>query len=298
MLKIGFLGLGIMGKPMALNLVKAGFEVTVNDLNPAAVEELVTAGAKAAATAKEMAKGKDVVFTILPTAAIVQGVLTGEDGILAGADKGTVIVDCSSVSPLDSQKCAKLVEEKGCIFLDAPISGSNEKAADGTLAFMIGGDEKAAEKIKAAFEAMGSSWNVVGPTGSGSVTKLANQIMVNSNICAVAEAFILAQKAGADPKKVYEAVRGGLAGSTVLEIKGQKMFKRDFTPGGTVKVNLKDMTNVLNTARDMQVPLFISPVVLNIILSLAATGHIMDDHSGYVQFYENISGITVQTKEK
>lgn len=298
MLKIGFLGLGIMGKPMALNLVKAGFEVTVNDLNPAAVEELITAGAKSAATAREMAKGKDVVFTILPTAAIVQSVLTGADGILAGADPGTIIVDCSSVSPLDSQKCAELAAGKNCVFLDAPISGSNEKAADGTLAFMIGGDEKAAEKIKDAFEAMGSSWTVVGPTGSGSVTKLANQIMVNSNICAVAEAFILAQKAGADPKKVYEAVRGGLAGSTVLEIKGQKMFNRDFTPGGTVKVNLKDMTNVLNTARDMQVPLFISPVVLNIILSLAATGHLMDDHSGYVQFYENISGITVQTKEK
>lgn len=298
MLKVGFLGLGIMGKPMAFNLVRAGIDVTVYDLNQDAVAELIAAGAHSAPSAKDMAKGKDAVFTILPTAAIVQQVLTAEDGILAGADEGTVIVDCSSVSPLDSKKCNELVAAKGCSFLDAPVSGSNEKAADGTLAFMIGGDEKAAEKIKEAFEAMGSSWLVVGPSGSGSVTKLANQIMVNSNICAVAEAFTLAQKAGADPKKVFQAVRNGLAGSTVLEIKGQKMFQRDFTPGGTVKVNMKDMNNALTTARDMEVPLFIAPTVFNIILSMAATGHMMDDHSGYVQFYEAISGVTVETKEK
>lgn len=298
MLKVGFLGLGIMGKPMALNLVKAGLDVTVYDLNAGAVAELVAAGAHGASTAKEMAENKDAVFMILPTAAIVQNALTGKDGVLAGSDEGTVIVDCSSVSPLDSQKCSELAEAKECFFLDAPVSGSNEKAADGTLAFMIGGEKEAAEKVREAFEAMGSSWIVVGPSGSGSVTKLANQIMVNCNICAVAEAFTLAQKAGADPKKVYEAVRGGLAGSTVLEIKGQKMFRRDFTPGGTVKVNLKDMTNALNTARDLSVPLLLSPLVQQVILSLSATGHCMDDHSGYVQFYEAISGITVQTKEK
>lgn len=298
MLKIGFLGLGIMGRPMALNLVKAGMDVTVYDLNQDAVNELTAAGAHAAASACDMAKNKDAVFTILPTAAIVQQVLTAEDGILAGADEGTIIVDSSSVSPLDSKKYYELAAAKGCPFLDAPVSGSNEKAADGTLAFMIGGDEKAAEKIRKAFEAMGSSWLVVGPSGSGSVTKLANQIMVNSNICAVAEAFTLAQKAGADPKKVYQAVRSGLAGSTVLELKGQKMFHRDFTPGGTIKVNMKDMNNALTTARDMEVPLFLAPTVFNIILSMAATGHLLDDHSGYVQFYEAASGIIVETKEQ
>ena len=163
---------------------------------------------------------------------------------------------------------------------------------------MIGGDEKAAEKIKDAFEAMGSSWIVVGPTGSGSVTKLANQIMVNVNICAVAEALVLAQKAGADPKKVFEAVHCGLAGSTVLETKAPKMFNRDFKAGGTIKVNLKDITNVMNTARDLQVPLFLSGIVQQIQLSLKQSGHIMDDHAGYVQFYEQISGVTVKTEEK
>lgn len=298
MLKIGFLGLGIMGKPMALNLVKAGLDVTVFDLNKDAVKELEAVGAKSAADGKELAAGKDAVFYMLPSFPIIKHVLTAEDGILAGVDAGTVIVDCSSMNPLQSQEEAQWAAEKGCTFLDAPVSGSNEKAADGTLAFMIGGAESDVEKLKEAFDAMGSSHIVVGPTGSGSVTKLANQIMVNANICAVAEAFALAQRAGADPKKVYEAVRGGLAGSTVLEIKGQKMFNRDFTPGGTVKVNLKDMTNVMDTARSLSVPLFLAPVVQQIEISLQATGHSADDHAGYVQFYETISGITVQTKEK
>lgn len=298
MLKVGFVGLGIMGKPMVMNMLKAGIDVTVSDLKQELVDEVVAAGGKSAASVKELAKGKDAVFTILPTAAIVQDVLTNEDGILAGVDAGTVVVDCSSVSPIESKQCRDLAAAKDCPFLDAPVSGGEEGAINGTLAFMIGGDEKAAEKIKDAFEAMGSSWIVVGPTGSGSVTKLANQIMVNVNICAVAEALVLAQKAGADPKKVFEAVRCGLAGSTVLETKAPKMFNRDFKAGGTIKVNLKDITNVMNTARDLQVPLFLSGIVQQIQLSLKQSGHIMDDHAGYVQFYEQISGVTVKTEEK
>lgn len=294
MRKVGFIGLGIMGRPMALNLLKAGIDTTVYDINSKAVEVLVNAGAKAATSPKELAADKDVVITIVPNAAVVESLLEGENGILAGVKPGTVIVDMSSVSPVASRKFAEAAQKYGCPFLDSPVSGGEPGAINATLAFMIGGDEAVVEKIKDVFLAMGTSITVVGPNGSGSIAKLSNQIIVNLNIAAVSEALVLAQKAGADPEKVYNAIRGGLAGSAVLDAKAPMMFNRNFKPGGTLAINLKDITNVMDTAQSLNVPLLLTSQLKQIMHSLEADGHIMDDHSGIVQFYEKISGVQVK----
>lgn len=298
MKRIGFVGLGIMGKPMVRNLLKAGFSVTVYDIVADAVKALVAEGAKGASSAKEVACDQDVVITMVPSGPIVRSLLNGDDGILAGVKAGTVIVDMSSVTPVESKEFAELAAAKGCAFLDAPVSGGEPGAVAGTLAIMVGGEEDVLDSVRDVFEAMGSSITLVGPTGSGSVTKLANQVIVNLNIAAVAEALILSTKAGADPKKVYEAIRGGLAGSTVLDAKAPMMFRRNFKPGGPIKINLKDITNVMDTAKKLDLPLVMTGVLEQIMHSLKATGHLMDDHSGIVQFYENISGVVVKTNEE
>lgn len=297
MSRVGFIGLGIMGKPMVLNLLKAGIETIVYDVNKDAVAVLVEAGAKAAATPKDLAASSEVVITMVPNGKIVAALLESEDGILAGVKAGTTIIDMSSVSPVDSKHFAELAATKNCPFLDSPVSGGEPGAVQATLAFMVGGEEAVVEKVKDVFDAMGKSLTVVGPNGSGSVAKLANQIMVNLNIAAVSEALVLAQKAGADPKKVYEAVRGGLAGSVVLDNKAPMMYQRNFKPGGTLAINLKDITNVMDSARSLDVPLLLTSQLQQIMLSLKADGHIMDDHSGIVQFYEKIAGVQVKAAE-
>lgn len=298
MLKVGFIGLGIMGRPMTLNLLKAGVDLTVYDISEKAVKVVADAGAKTASTPKEIAQNTDIIITMVPNAPIVKSLLEGENGILAGIKENSIVIDMSSVSPVDSKKFAEMVESKNCKFLDSPVSGGEPGAINATLAFMIGGDAETVEKARFVFDAMGTSVTLVGPNGSGSVAKLANQIMVNLNIAAVSEALVLATKAGADPQKVFEAVRGGLAGSTVLEQKAPKMISRDFKPGGTLAINLKDITNVMATADALSVPLLLTAQLKEIMHSLKATGHIMDDHSGIVQFYENISGVTVQSPEQ
>nr|WP_256625980.1 2-hydroxy-3-oxopropionate reductase [Selenomonas ruminantium] len=295
MSKVGFIGLGIMGKPMVRNLLKAGIETTVYDINKEAMQELAEEGANTAVTPRETAQGQDVIITMVPNGKIVESLLIGDDGILAGVEAGTIIADMSSVTPVESKRFAEMAKEKGCPFLDSPVSGGEPGAVNATLAFMIGGDEAVVEKMRDVFDAMGTSVTVVGPNGSGSVTKLANQIMVNLNIAAVSEALVLAQKAGADPKKVYEAVRGGLAGSTVLDAKAPMMYSRNFKPGGTIAINLKDITNVMETAKSLNVPLILTSELQQMMLSLKATGHIMDDHSGIVQFYEGIAGVEVKS---
>lgn len=295
-MKIGFIGLGIMGKPMSRNLLKAGFELVVYDIDETAVKIIEKAGAKPASSPKEVAQNSDVIITMLPKASIGKSVLEDENGVLAGIKENSVVIDMSSVSPVASKEFAQMVEEKKCKFLDAPVSGGEIGAINATLAIMIGGDEAVVAKVRPILEALGKSITVVGPNGSGSVAKLANQIMVNLNIAAVAEALVLAAKAGADPKKVFEAVRGGFAGSAVLEEKAPMMFSRNFKAGGPIYINLKDITNVMTTADELGVPLVLTPQLKEIMISLKATGHINDDHSSIVQFYEDISGITVQSK--
>lgn len=295
-MKIGFIGLGIMGKPMSRNLLKAGFKLIVYDIDETAVKIIEKAGAKPASSPKEVAQNSDVIITMLPKASIGKSVLEDENGILAGIKENSVVIDMSSVSPVASKEFAQLVEAKKCKFLDAPVSGGEIGAVNATMAIMIGGDEAVVERVRPILEALGKSITVVGPNGSGSVAKLANQIMVNLNIAAVAEALVLATKAGADPKRVFEAVRGGFAGSAVLEEKAPMMYSRNFKAGGPIYINLKDITNVVATADELDVPLILTPQLKEIMISLKATGHNNDDHSSIVQFYEKIAGVTVKAK--
>lgn len=295
-MKIGFIGLGIMGKPMSRNLLKAGFELIVYDIDETAVKIIEKAGAKPASSPKEVAQNSDVIITMLPKASIGKSVLEDENGILAGIKENSVVIDMSSVSLVASKEFAQLVEAKKCKFLDAPVSGGEIGAVNATMAIMIGGDEAVVERVRPILEALGKSITLVGPNGSGSVAKLANQIMVNLNIAAVAEALVLATKAGADPKKVFEAVRGGFAGSAVLEEKAPMMYSRNFKAGGPIYINLKDITNVVATADELDVPLILTPQLKEIMISLKATGHNNDDHSSIVQFYEKIAGVTVKAK--
>lgn len=295
-MKIGFIGLGIMGKPMSRNLLKAGFELIVYDIDETAVKIIEKAGAKPASSPKEVAQNSDVIITMLPKASIGKSVLEDENGILAGIKENSVVIDMSSVSPVASKEFAQMVEAKKCKFLDAPVSGGEIGAVNATMAIMIGGDEAVVERVRPILEALGKSITVVGPNGSGSVAKLANQIMVNLNIAAVAEALVLATKAGADPKRVFEAVRGGFAGSAVLEEKAPMMYSRNFKACGPIYINLKDITNVVATADELDVPLILTPQLKEIMISLKATGHNNDDHSSIVQFYEKIAGVTVKAK--
>ena len=293
---IGFIGLGIMGKPMARNLLKAGVELMVYDINPAAVEALAAEGA-AAGSPDVIGKSCEVVFTILPNGPIVQEVLFGENGAAFGLKPGAVVCDCSSVTPGESRLCWEKLHAMGVGFVDAPVSGGEPGAVAGTLAFMAGGEEKDFDALKPYFTIMGSSALLVGAPGSGSVTKLANQVIVNNTIAVVSEAFVLAVKAGADPVKVYEAIRGGLAGSAVLDAKLPMMVERNFKPGGKISINHKDIKNVINTAHELDVPVPYSAQLFEILQSLKVHGHMEDDHSGIVQYFEGLADVVVKKQD-
>ena len=293
--KAGFIGLGIMGKPMAKNLVKKGVSLMVYDLNAAAVDELSEMGAERG-TIETIGKECDVVMCILPTGAIVQSILFGEHGLATYLTPGKVVCDMSSVTPGESRFCYEKLKAIGVGFVDAPVSGGEPKAITGELAIMCGGDQKDFDAMKPCFDCIGTSALLIGGSGSGSVTKLCNQIIVNLNICAVSEALVLATKAGVDPLKVYEAIRGGLAGSVVLDNKAPMMCARNFKPGGTIKVNHKDIKNVLATAHEIDVPLPLTAQLFEIQQALKVSGHMNDDHSGYVQYFEQLAGVEVKSE--
>ncbi len=286
-----------MGKPMAKNLLKAGFDLLVNDLNRAAVDEVVAAGAKAG-DYKEIGESCDIVLTILPNGPIVKSVLFGDSGVAQYLAAGKLVCDFSSVTPTESKFCFAELAKKGIGFVDAPVSGGEPGAVAGTLAIMCGGEEGDFDRLKPIFDAVGSSALLIGPSGSGSVTKLANQIMVNLNIAAVSEALVLATKAGADPMKVYKAIRGGLAGSSVLDAKAPMMCARNFKPGGKISINHKDIKNVLATAHEIDVPLPFTALLFEVQQALKVGGHFDDDHAGYVQYFEALAGVQVKSDEK
>lgn len=290
---VGFIGLGIMGKPMVKNLLRAGVEVMVNDLMQPAVEEVAALGAIPASQA-EIGAACDVVFTILPNGAIVQNVLFSENGVAKNLRAGALVVDMSSVTPVESKACGERLAEQGVGFLDAPVSGGEPGAVNGTLAFMVGGEQADFDRAKPYFDIMGSSAVLIGKTGSGSVTKLANQIIVNLGIAAVSEAFVLASKAGADPEKVYQAIRGGLAGSAVLDAKAPMMFERNFNPGGKLSINHKDIKNVMATAHAMGVPLPFTSQLFEVMQALMVKGMCNQDHSALVQYFEALAQTTVE----
>lgn len=282
-----------MGKPMAKNLLKDGCNLLVYDINKSAVDELISCGAKYASVL-EMGQECDIVFTILPNGTIVQDILFGMDGLTKTLKEGSIVVDMSSVTPTESIFCANKLKNMGLEFIDSPVSGGEPKAIDGTLAFMAGGKEEIYKKVEPFFYIMGSSSILIGDNGSGSVTKLTNQVIVNLTIAAVSEAFVLAAKAGADPEKVYKAIRGGLAGSTILDAKIPMIMNRDFKPGGKISINLKDIKNVMQTAHNLDVPLPMTSQLLEIMQTLKVHGHLEDDHSGIAQYFEKLAGVEIK----
>jgi 2-hydroxy-3-oxopropionate reductase len=294
---IGFIGLGIMGKPMTLNLIKAGYHVTVYDVNQEAVNSLALQGAITAATPKEVGEKSDIIFTMVPNSGHVKEIVLGESGIIKGAKPGAVIIDMSSITPVASQEIANEAAKKGIEMLDAPVSGGEPKAVDGTLAIMVGGKEDVFENIKEVLYCMGKNVTLVGGNGCGTTAKLANQIIVNLNIAAMSEALVLAAKAGIDIHKMYQAIRGGLAGSAVLDAKVPLILERNFVAGGRIDINLKDITNVMETAHEMGVPLPLSSQLLEILHALKVDGKASHDHSGIVQYYEKLANVEVKKSE-
>ena len=294
-MKIGFIGLGIMGKPMAKNLLKAGHELVVYDLVAAPVAELVKAGAKAGLSPKDVAVKSDVVITMLPNSPEVKEVVLGKDGVIEGSRPGTMVVDMSSIAPLAAKEVAAALAEKGVEMLDAPVSGGEPKAIDGTLAIMAGGKAEIFEKVKPVLLKMGTSAVLCGEIGSGNVTKLANQIIVALNIAAMSEALVLAAKAGVDPGRVFAAIRGGLAGSTVLEAKAPMVCKGNYKPGFRMELHIKDLQNALDTAHAIGVPVPLTGTVMEIMQALRVEGKEKNDHCGVIQFYEKLSGQLVRS---
>jgi 2-hydroxy-3-oxopropionate reductase len=292
-MSIGFIGLGIMGRPMAKNLIKAGHKLTVYD-KFAKFDDLVALGAEGASSNKEVASKSDIIITMLPNSPHVKEAVLGEGGVIEGVKAGAVVVDMSSIAPAASQEVGAALKAKGVAFLDAPVSGGEPKAIDGTLAIMAGGDKAVFEKVKPILEKMGSSVILVGDIGSGNVTKLANQIVVALNIAAVSEAFVLAAKAGVDPQAVFEAIKGGLAGSTVMNAKVPMILDGNFKPGFRVELHIKDLQNALDTAHNLGVPIPLTASVMETLQGLKTDGMAANDHSAIVRHYEKLAKIEVR----
>jgi len=294
MKKIGFIGLGIMGKPMAKNLLKAGYSLTVYDIIPERVDDVVKTGAKAGSSSKEVAEKSEIVITMLPNSPEVKEAMLGNNGVLEGAKPGTILIDMSSIAPLASKEVAERAKEKGVVMLDAPVSGGEPKAVDGTLAIMVGGPQETFDKVEGILSVMGASVTRVGEIGSGNMTKLANQIIVALNIAAMSEAMVLAAKAGVDSEKVFQAIRGGLAGSTVLDAKMPLVLEGNFKPGFRIELHIKDLANALDTAHEVGVPVPLSSAVMEVMQALKVDGKGADDHGGIIQFYEKLAKVEVR----
>ncbi len=290
-MKVGFIGLGIMGKPMAKNLIKAGYQLVILDRNKKTTDELTALGAQAEISNKDIASECEVVITMLPNSPNVKEVVLGENGIIEGAKPGTVIIDMSSISPLCSREIYAALKEKGIELLDAPVSGGEPKAIDGTLSVMVGGNEQAFDKYYDLLKTMASSVVYIGESGAGNIAKLCNQIVVAINIAAVSEALVLAKKAGVDPDLVYQAIRGGLAGSTVMDAKAPMMMDRNFDPGFRIDLHIKDLTNVLETSHGVGVPLPLAAQVMEIMQAIKQDGCGVEDHSSIVKYYEKLANI-------
>lgn len=293
-MKLGFIGLGIMGKPMAKNLLKAGYELNICDINEEAVKEVEQAGGVACGTSKEVAQGSDIIFTMLPNSPHVKTVILEKDGVLEGMKPGTIVVDMSSIDPNVSIELEKAVAATGGRMIDAPVSGGEPKAIDATLSFMCGGEQEVFDQVKPILEKMGASVVLVGPVGSGNMTKLANQIIVAVNIAALSEALVLAAKSGVNPENVYKAIRGGLAGSTVMDAKAPMMLDRNFNPGFRIELHIKDLTNAMNASRAVDMELPMTEKVLEMMKILAEEGMGKCDHSAVLRYYEEQESVEVK----
>jgi 2-hydroxy-3-oxopropionate reductase len=292
-MNIGFIGLGIMGRPMAKNLIKAGYKLTVYD-KFAPLDDLVALGANGAASNKEVAEKSDLIITMLPNSPHVKEAVLGSGGVIEGCRAGQIVIDMSSIAPAISQELEASLKAKGVAFLDAPVSGGEPKAVDGTLAIMAGGDQKTFDTVKPVLEKMGASVVLTGNVGAGNVTKLANQIIVALNIAAVSEAFVLAAKSGVDPVKVFDAIKGGLAGSTVMNAKVPMILDGNFKPGFRIELHVKDLQNALDTGHKVNAPLPLTANVMETLQALTVDGMGKSDHSAIVRFYEKLAQIEVR----
>ncbi|MGB1749777.1 MAG: 2-hydroxy-3-oxopropionate reductase [Dehalococcoidia bacterium] len=294
--RIGFVGLGIMGKPMAKNLVNAGFEVTVYNRSSAAVEELVAEGATAGTSSADVASKSDITVLMVPDSPDSEAVVLGENGLLEGASSGDLIVDMSSIEPGVSQRIHAACADKGVNFIDAPVSGGEPFAISGDLAIMVGGGASDFERAKPLFDVMGKSAVLCGDSGAGNVTKLANQIVVGANIHALAEALVLATKAGVNPETVFDAIKGGLAGSNVMNAKAPMMFERNFKPGFRIELHYKDINNAVKTSNELDLPLQVTANLQQVMKALVGWGEGGNDHSGILSYVEKLSGVEVTNK--
>lgn len=289
---VGFVGLGIMGKPMAANLLKKGIPLFVNDRDLSACAKAESHGG-VGVSLQDMAGRCSLIFLMLPNGGVVKEVLFGPGGMEEFLKIGTLIVDMSSVKPEESCYCQKRLGERNVSFMDAPVSGGEPKAQDGTLAFMVGGNEADYQRALPYLEKMGTSTVRVGVCGSGSTAKLVNQMIVNLTIASVSEAFVFAKKAGVEPDKVYQAIRGGLAGSAVLDAKLPMILKRDFRPGGKLSINRKDIGNAIGAAHQVDSPVPLTSQLYEILQALKASGHMEEDHGGIVQYFEDLSKVKI-----
>jgi 2-hydroxy-3-oxopropionate reductase len=286
---IGFIGLGIMGKPMARHLLKANFPLVIHNRSGAVVEELSKEGAQPAANSQEVAQRSEVIITMLPDSPDVELVYAGERGIFAGLKSGALLIDMSSISPVVARKLAAEAEKRGCDMLDAPVSGGEAGAINAALSIMIGGKDSAVERAMPLFEKLGKNIVHVGNAGAGQVTKAANQMVVGTTIAIVSEALVLAAKTGVDPAKVRQALLGGFAQSKVLEAHGQKMLDRNFKPGFRIRLHEKDMKIALATGSEYGVPLMVTGVVGQMMTAMKGMGNGDLDHAALVKFIEELA---------
>lgn len=286
---IGFIGLGIMGKPMARNLMKAGYSLVVHNRSRAAVDEMVKEGAKAALSPQEVASRTEVAITMLPDSPDVELVYEGETGLFSGSKPGMLFIDMSSISPVVARRLAEEAEKRGLAMLDAPVSGGEAGAINATLSIMIGGKASAVERAMPIFEILGKNIVHVGEAGAGQVAKAANQVVVGLTIAAVSEALVLAAKAGVDPAKVRQVLLGGFAYSRILEVHGQKMLERNFKPGFRIRLHEKDLSIALATGKQYGMPLMLTAILQQMMNALKVAGRGEFDHSGVVTFFEDLA---------
>lgn len=289
-MKIGFIGLGIMGKPMVKNLLKAGHEVVAYDIVAENLQAAVRDGAVAGKNSAAIAAECPIVITMLPNSPHVKAVVMEKDGVLEGAKEGLILIDMSSIAPLASKEICEACKKKGVRMLDAPVSGGEPKAIDGSLSIMVGGNKALFEEMKPILSCMGASIVLCGDVGAGNTTKLANQMIVAGNIAVLAEALTLAKKAGVDPETVFQAIKGGLAGSTVMNAKAPMMIEGNFKPGFRIDLHIKDLNNALETGHKVGAPMLLTANVQEMFEILHADGCGSDDHSGLAKYYAKISG--------
>jgi 2-hydroxy-3-oxopropionate reductase len=295
--KIGFIGLGIMGKPMAKNLIKAGYSLVVHNRSRAKVDELVKSGATAATSPKEVAAATDVIITMLPNSPDVELVALGPNGIKEGARNGQLFIDMSTINPLISQKIAQELSSLGVTMIDAPVSGGEKGAIDATLSIMAGGESPDFERALPIFNALGKTITHMGALGSGGFTKLANQIIVAINLTAIGEALVFGSKAGVDPQKMIRALSGGLAGSKCLDQKSEKILNGDFTPGFKIDLHAKDLNLIADAARSIGAPIPTAAFVEQLFAALRVRGRGGMDHSGVITLFEDLAAVQVRRQQ-